>query len=91
MMSYENKETVRYGQETIKFRTPSLWGKPEFWTQLLYAGIKTLDSGRWTLDAGLWTMDTFVILILLGRIIENYLGEILYGPNDRAYSVKTVF
>ena len=52
MMSYENKETVRYGQETIEFRTPSLWGKPEFWAQLLYSGIKTLNTGRWALDNG---------------------------------------
>ena len=27
IISNENKKTVRYGQETIKLRTPSLWAK----------------------------------------------------------------
>ena len=36
-----------------------LWhtGIPWLWTQVLDAGLWTLDFGRWTLDAGFWTLD----------------------------------
>ena len=40
---------------------PDAWtrhtGIPGLWTQVLAAGLWTLDAGLWTLDLGRWTLD----------------------------------
>ena len=47
-------------KRTAHLASYTFWhtGIPGLWTQVLDAGLWTLDSGRWTLDAGPWTLDS---------------------------------
>ena len=40
---------------------------PGLWTQVLNAGLWTLDSGRWTLDPGCWALDAGLWSLDSGR------------------------